>query len=964
MQRTRCGLLAIVLLTATAVRAAEPDTAKLKFFESKIRPVLIDQCYECHAAGAKAVRGGLLLDSREGLLQGGDSGPAIVPGKPDESLLMSALRFEDFEMPPKGKLGDDVVRNFEQWIREGAVDPRTGSGPLVAKTIDIEAGRQFWAFQPISRPMLPAVADSRWSGCGIDRFVDAKRRETGLEAAPAADRVTLIRRATFDLWGLPPRPEEIAAFVNDPAPDDEAFARVVDRLLAAPHFGERWGRHWLDVARYADTTGGGRSMFFGAAWRYRDYVINSFNVDKPFDRFVIEQIAGDLLPYDNHDQGRDQLTGTAFLVLGPTNYEEQDKEQLRMDVIDEQIDTLGRAFMGMTIGCARCHDHKFDPIPTRDYYAMVGIFRSTQTLIHDNVSTWVKRPTPLPAEEQAVLESHAQEMAAVQKQMSALEPELKKMRSTAALPEAGKPHIVDDPLSLPGVVVDDSNAEVTGDWISSGFLKSYVGSGYVHDGRTGMGEKKVVFRADLPKSGVYEVRVAYNFSPSRSSKTPVRVIHRDGETLVRVNQQQQPDVDGLFQSVGRFTFTNDVAAIVSISNDGVDDGHVIADAIWFVPAASDDASRNGAANEVAVAPTDDAVESSARRERMEAQHKELAKSLAKLKKEAPPAPPLVLSIQDEQKMADYHVCIRGNVHQLGETVPRSFLQVAMRGPAPQIPETASGRLELAQWIAGPDNPLTARVYVNRVWQKLFNEGIVRSVDNFGIPGDRPTHPELLDHLASEFIADGWSTKGLIRRLMLSQTYRMSSDRQEKAVGADPENKWLASQNRKRLDAEAIRDALQMVSGTLDLTMSGDMIRPGTKAEYGYQFDEGRRSVYLPVLRNCLPDTFTTFDFPDPNLSTGKRATSTLPTQALYLMNSDFVRSSAATTAAWVMKSATSDEERLNTLYESALGRRPSPEERYAAMTYLKDAGVELTSDRAWTNLVQTVFSSVDFRYVD
>jgi len=956
--------LAIVLLTATAVRAAEPDAARIKFFESKIRPVLIDQCYECHAAGAKAIRGGLLVDSRDGLLKGGDSGPAIVPGKPDESLLMSALRFEDFEMPPKGKLGDDVVRNFEQWIREGAIDPRAGSAPVVAKTIDIEAGRQFWAFQPISNPALPAVADSRWSGCGIDRFVEAKRRAAGLDAAPAADRLTLIRRATFDLWGLPPRPEDIAQFLNDAGPDDEAFARVVDRLLAAPHFGERWGRHWLDVARYADTTGGGRSAFFGAAWRYRDYVINCFNIDKPFDQFVIEQIAGDQLPFDSHEQGRDQLTATAFLVLGPTNYEEQDKEQLRMDVIDEQIDTLGRAFMGMTIGCARCHDHKFDPIPTRDYYAMVGIFRSTQTLIHDNVSTWVKRPLPLPAAEQAVFETHAREMAAVQKQMSAIEPELKKMRSTAALPETVKPHIVDDPLSLPGVVVDDSTAEVTGDWVSSGYLKSYVGSGYIHDARAGIGEKKVVFRADLPKSGVYDVRVAYNFSESRSSKTPVRVIHRDGETLVRVNQQQQPDVDGLFQSVGRYTFTNDVAAIVSISNDGVDDGYVIADAIWFAPVASDGASRNGAIPDVAVAPTVDAIASTARLEQMEAQHKALEKSLTRLKKEAPPAAPLVLSIQDEQKLADYNVCIRGNVHQLGETVPRSFLQVATRGPAPQIPETSSGRLELARWTASPDNPLTARVYVNRVWQKLFGEGIVRSVDNFGVPGDRPTHPELLDHLASEFIADGWSTKGLIRRLMLSQTYRMSSDRSEKTETADPDNKWLASQTRKRLDAEAIRDALQMVSGTLDLTMSGDMVRPGTKAEYGYQFDEGRRSVYLPVFRNCLPDTFATFDFPDPNLSTGKRATSTLPTQALYLMNSDFVRSSAATTAAWVMKSATSDEERLNALYESALGRRPSPEERYAAMTYLKDAAVDLTSDRAWTNLVQTVFSSVDFRYVD
>jgi hypothetical protein len=964
MQRTLCWLLAIGLSSASAVCAGDSDSARVKFFESKIRPVLVEQCYECHATAAKKVRGGLLVDSREGLLKGGDSGPAIVPGKPEESLLLSALRYEDFEMPPQGKLGDEVIRNFEQWIREGAVDPRTAPAASSTKGIDLEKGRKFWSFRPVASPELPEVADSRWSKCGIDRFVEAKRRERGLEAAVASDRVTLIRRATFDLWGLPPRPEEIADFVNDRGSDDEAFARVVDRLLSSPHFGERWGRHWLDVARYSDTTGGGRSMFFNEAWRYRDYVIKSFNSDKPFDRFIVEQIAGDLLPYEDSAQGDDQLTATAFLVLGPTNYEEQDKEQLRMDVIDEQIDTTGRAFLGMTIGCARCHDHKFDPIPTRDYYAMVGIFRSTQTLIHDNVSTWVKRPIPLPPEQQAAIDAHAKEMAAVQKQLAAMEPELKKLRSSKVVALTDKPHIVEDPMSLAGVVVDDTAAEIVGDWTSSSFLKSYVGAGYINDARMSRGEKKVVYRADLPKSGVYEVRVAYNFSPSRATNAPVRIIHKDGETLVRVNQTQQPDVDGLFHSVGRYTFTNDVAAVVTISNDGVNDGYVIADAVWFSPGADGALAKNGDPGDAAGAPAVDTAVAAAKLEQMEAEHQKLAKTLEQLKKSGPPAAPQVLSIQNEEKMGDYNVCIRGNVHQLGETVPRSFLQVAMRGEAPKIPEKASGRLELAQWIASSDNPLTARVYVNRVWQKLFGEGIVRSVDNFGVPGDRPSHPELLDHLASEFMADGWSTKRLIRRLVLSQTYRMSSERSEKARAADAENQWLAAQNRKRLDAEAFRDALQMASRTLDFTMWGDTLRPGTKSEYGYEFDEGRRSVYLPVLRNRLPDTFSVFDFPDPNLSTGKRSTSTLPTQALFLMNSEFVRNMAATTAAWVVREKPADEERLTVLYETTLGRKPSADERYAAMSFLKDAGKNLTIERAWTDLVQAVFSCVDFRYVD
>ncbi len=964
MQRTRYGLWAVLVWMGPALAAAEPSAAQLRFFESKIRPVLVEHCYECHAANSKAIRGGLVVDTRDGLLHGGDSGPAVMPGKPEESLLLAALRYEDFEMPPRGKLSPEVLRDFEQWIRDGAADPRTGTAVAPARTIDLAEGRKFWSFQPLGRPEPPPVVDNRWAGCGIDRFVDARRRAEGLAPAPRADRTTLIRRATFDLWGLPPQPQDVADFLEDPSPDDEAFARVVDRLLASPHFGERWGRHWLDVARYADTTGGGRSMFFNAAWRYRDYVIDSFNADKPFDRFAMEQIAGDLMPFSSTAQGQEQLTATAFLVLGPTNYEEQDKEQLRMDVIDEQIDTTGRAFLGMTIGCARCHDHKFDPIPTRDYYAMAGIFRSTQTLIHDNVSTWVKRSVPLPPEQQTAADAVAAQLADAQKQMTAVENRLKKLRvSVPAAAGSGQPHIVDDPLSLPGVVVDDSAAEVTGAWTSSSFLKSYVAAGYIHDAQADRGAKKVVFRTDLPKSGLYDVRIAYNFSDSRSSRTPVRIIHRDGEAVVHVDQRQQPNVDGLFHSVGRYKFVNDVAAVVTVSNEGAD-GFVIADAVWFLPVTEAEVARDDDGPAESARPMPDDAEAEVRVARMERRREELAKTIEELKKSAPPEAPQVLSIKEEATIGDYCVCIRGNVHQLGETVPRSFLQVAMQGDEPKIPEHASGRLELAQWIASPNNPLTARVYVNRVWQKLFDEGIVRSVDNFGLPGDRPTHPELLDHLAAEFIADGWSTKGLIRRIMLSETWQMSSERPQQAREADPENKWLAGQNRKRLDAEALRDALQMVSGTLDLTMAGDMVRPGTKNEYVYEFDEGRRSIYLPVFRNRLPDTFAMFDFPDPNLSTGKRATSTLPTQALYLMNSSFVRMSAATTANWVIKAGETDDDRLTALYQAALGRAPSPDERYAAVAYLKEAPADLGRERAWTNLVQAVFASVDFRYVD
>ncbi len=374
----------------------------------------------------------------------------------------------------------------------------------------------------------------------------------------------MIRRATFQLWGLPPEPEEIEAFLNDPATDEIAFARVVDRLLSSPHFGERWGRHWLDVARYSDTTGGGRSMFLGAAWRYRDYVIGSFNSDKPFDRFVMEQIAGDLLPFDSYEQGQDQLIGTGFLVLGPTNYEEQDKEQLRMDVIDEQIDTTGRAFLGMTLGCARCHDHKFDPVPMRDYYAMAGIFRSTQTLIHDNVSTWVKRALPLPAEEQARLEAHARELADLQKKIASMEPQLKRLRSGS-----------------PALTMDDDEARLEGNWATGKGVKEYVGESYRYAGGSEPATATYDFTG-LVRNGSYEVRVSYCAHNNRTSAAQVEVTAAGEVRKVTVDQQAPAVIDGLYVSLGTFSFRRNKPAKVTVIATG-SERPVVADAVQLVP---------------------------------------------------------------------------------------------------------------------------------------------------------------------------------------------------------------------------------------------------------------------------------------------------------------------------------------------------------------------------------------------
>jgi len=404
MKRILFCLASLILCCISSPKNfAADEHAGIEFFEKKIRPVLVQHCYECHAADSKAIKGSLLLDSREGWRKGGDSGPSIVSGKPNDSLLIKALRHEDgLEMPPKGKLSDEVINDFVKWVELGAPDPRKG-GPvkIIKREIDIKAGQQFWSFKPIAAPSIPAVKAAHWPDSTIDRFVLAKLEAAGIQPNADADRTTLLRRVSFDLIGVPPSPAEMDAFAADQSP--EAYGNVVDRLLASPQFGERWGRHWLDLARFAESSGGGRSMIFPEAWRYRDYVIRSFNDNKPFDRFVLEQLAGDLLTAESPQQREEQLVATALLALGPTNYEEQDKLALEFDVVDEQLETLSRTFLGMTVGCARCHDHKFDPIPTRDYYAMAGILRSTHLLIHDNVSKWLETPLPMSSDQEAAV---------------------------------------------------------------------------------------------------------------------------------------------------------------------------------------------------------------------------------------------------------------------------------------------------------------------------------------------------------------------------------------------------------------------------------------------------------------------------------------------------------------------------------------------------------------------------------
>ena len=778
---------------------------RLEFFEKRIRPVLVEHCYECHAADADKVQGGLLLDSRAGWQSGGDSGPAVVPGKPEESLLLSALRHETFEMPPDSQLSPDIIRDFETWIRSGAIDPREGKTVRPENAIDLRQGRTFWSFQPIRTPAVPSV-ESDWPETPIDHFLAAHHADTGRKPATDAPPDQVLRRLYFALTGLPPHPVDIREFHDAWSQDKRrAVVSVTDRLLMSPRYGERWGRHWLDVARFAESSGGGRSLMLPHAWRFRDYVIQSFSEDKPFDALIREHIAGDLLPSDSDEQFNEQLCGTAYLALGPINYELQDKELLRMEVIDEQIDTIGRTFLGLTLGCARCHDHKFDPVPTREYYALAGIFRSTKSLVPGNVSKYVTTPFRS--------ESHREAMQLWEQQQQELEVELRKLKQRLGS--------VDPQERAPAVTTSDL----------------------------------------------------------------------DAEEQHRLQAQLEALQKGYDRHVG-----------------------------------------------------------------------------------AKPRTAVTMSVTDEDQPADWHLHIRGGVRHLGPVVRRGFLSVVSTdaddsGTAlpVKIPEASSGRRELADWIASPNNPLTARVYVNRIWQHLIGEGLVRTPDNFGLMGMTPTHPQLLDYLASTFIKeDQWSTKRLIRRIVTARIFRLSSD---VPTPLDPENRHLTRAFRRQLDAEALRDGLLQISGQLNLTITGGRtISKLTKYDGSYDHSSGStriRSVYVPFLRNAVLETLNVFDTANPNVVTGRRNQTVLPGQALYLMNSTFIRDQAQHAAAAFLAAQSEEQHdadvRIHQAFLLALGRAPTPPESKIVSKVLESAEAH---QQAWKDVFSMLFCSMDFRFID
>jgi hypothetical protein len=939
-----------------SIRTDGSELAKIEFFEERIRPVLAQNCYECHSTKAKKLKAGLYLDRKAGWMQGGENGPVVIPGKPAESILLTAIRYKDndLRMPPNKKLPKQVVADFEKWIAMGAPDPRDAPMEVVTETSgpqgkSLEEGRKFWAFLPLVAPQPPTVKDEAWAADELDRYVLAKLEKKNLKPVAVADKASLLRRAYFDLTGLPPTPEQIDDFQADDAP--EAFAKVVDELLASPRFGERWGRHWLDVARYADTTGGGRNNPFPNAPRYREYVIESYNEDKPFDQFAKEQIAGDLLHSSTDWEYNENLTGTGFLALGPHNYELQDKALLRMEIVDEQLSSVGRAFLGVTMGCARCHDHPFDPIPTAEYYSLAGIFRSTNSSVPGNVAKFIERK--LRDEYAEVRKKHSETQKELEKELKQAESKLKSLGGKSGSSKRTGKSL--DPKKLEGIVVDDDAAKIVGEWISSTSVAGYVGTRYIHDAAIGKGKKSVTFPVMIPKSGKYEVQLSYTMGTNRAMKTPVTVMHDVGEEKVLVDQTKRPPILGSFISLGTFHFEEGKWDVVKITT-GATSQVVIVDSIRLLP--KNEQVTPALVGKEKPNPAKDELEkkkalTKAQKKEMEELVGVLQRKMKEHKKDAPPKVGQVMSVREHEEAGDWHIHRRGGIRNLGPFVKRGFLAVATpedQSPKPEIPKGSSGRLQLADWVASSRNPLTARVYANRVWRHLFGRGIVASPDNFGEMGRRPTHPKLLDHLALSFMENGWSTKKLIRKVMLSKTYRMSSMGTQGAIEADPENDLFSRQNRRRLEVEAIRDAMLVASGRL--------------VSFGEEINK-KRSMFEKLDRNKIPEMFNVFDYPNPSLVSGNRNASTVPTQALFMMNSGFVLNEAKAAAVKILEmEGLDDQQRLVFAYKTTLGRIPSDGEKSLALAYLKKHGGSTDQQDAWGGILHGLFACLDFRYLN
>lgn len=883
------------------------------FFEQKIRPTLADKCYKCHSANSEKIKGGLQLDTREGLLRGGESGPAILAGEPDKSLLIKAVRYTDKElqMPPGDKpLSVEEIRDLENWVKMGAPDPRVGTAATAhTYKVDFEEARKHWAFQPVNRPVVPTVADpDKWTRTEVDKFILQKLHEKKLKPSPIADKVTLLRRATFDLIGLPPTPKELEEFLADESPG--AFATVVDRLLDSPRYGERWARYWLDLAHYADTRGsadGSGNNRYNFAYTYRDYVIKAFNDDLPYDQFLVQQIAADRIS----GLEEQNLAALGFLTLG-----NRFGNQIN-DIIDDRIDIIGKGTMALTLTCARCHDHKFDPIPTQDYYSLHGIFSSC---IEPKQGPVIAIPTNT-----ALYADYKRQLAVKEKALEDYrEAQIRKLKGEV-FGKAGEYMLAVHEFQ------HGTNSKPLGPYLQSKGLSGQLGGRWER-------ALKLAERKHDPIFAPWFEFAAVSGPEFASKAREIAARYQSGPPA---KDKCNPEVAWLYSSAPQSMaqLAGRYSAIFSNIEKKWDNALDMAQAMKKT---DPEGLESPAEEEIRqflfakASPTyldETRINNLLRRDNQVRNNLDrLEKAFDELKQSHPGSPAHAHVLTDSPKAKDSYVFIKGNPGSKGPTAPRRFLKI-LSGENRPIFNEGSGRLQLARAIASAENPLTARVFVNRVWLHHFGEGLVRNPDDFGTRSEPPTHPELLDYLASEFVKSGWSIKKLHRLMMLSSVYQQDSDGTQYSQ-VDPDNKWLWRMSRRRLDFEAMRDTILMIGGKLDTKMGGPPVRLDTEP---YPV---RRSVYGYIDRNNLPGMLVAFDFASPDLTTGRRETTTLPQQALFMMNSPLVVEQARDLVKRADFQATAGQrQKIDLLYQIIYQRAPKAIEYQLAAKFLDEQGI-------------------------
>ncbi|MEE2989904.1 MAG: PSD1 and planctomycete cytochrome C domain-containing protein [Planctomycetota bacterium] len=1060
-----------------------------------MRPLLAKRCYSCHSAKTEKLKGGLRLDSRSLLLKGGDTGPAAVPGKPGESLLVDAINYgEVYQMPPKSRLPEKEVAVLTRWVAEGLAWPPGDktAGPDSHDDFDLARRKaDHWCWQPIRRQRIPRVSNRDWPSQPLDFFILHRLEQEKLVPADPTDRQSLLRRASFDLTGLPPTPAEVTAFISDKSPS--AFATVVDRLLDSPHFGERWARHWMDLARYAESHGHEFDYPIHNAFQYRDYLIRAFNADVPYDRFITEHLAGDLLP----DPRRNPLNGinesviaTGFWYLGEATHSPVDVLGDQASRVDNQLDVMAKSFLGITLACARCHDHKFDAISTRDYYSMFGYLQSSRrnTALLDpdgKIKSHVDQLTRERKTASDLLETHllgegrvsaadfkkyllaAREIgfgtqsdhATVAAQHALDTPTLKSLSdyllSEATLAPGHPLHLWRRTAEKSATDVQAVAAAVQSeDKRRAAEIEAYSESSATIPISTDTGPNWMPHGQAFPASG--PARLALDLGPPHlvpgnqlhsgviarklegSIRSPLFTLthknihlHLKGSgvtvrliiegyymdefnaLLFRGFKQNIKDVNEfswrtLGSDVGRYVGHQGYLEVIDHGG-----GYVAIDEVrqsnggpppagpGFSTRLLTGALDNTTHEEIAdayttwwkslpqrwAAGTQESLDISMVNAILSAGLLPLAADLGASQKrytEAAsgiPGPMKVLAIADGDGH-DQSVYIRGNPHILGDQAPRGFLTALSDPDTPLVTGPGSGRLALAREVASADNPLTSRVIVNRVWHHLFGRGLVATVDNFGVLGETPSHPRLLDYLSMEFTGDGWSIKRLLRRIMLSSSYRMSSHADPRQRIQDPGNLLLHHANVRRLQGEVIRDAILAVSGRLDgetlygppvpIHITPFMTGRGRPGGSGPLDGNGRRSIYIAIRRNFLSPMMLAFDTPIPFNSMGRRNVSNVPSQSLIMMNDPFVIQQAALWGGRISSlEAVSREERVRQMYLEALSRYPTPGELEQSIAFLVSQAAEYgvapdqldSEPRLWSDLGHVLFNMKSFVFL-